>query len=100
MDLERFYDMWKNSQPQAIGEPKEPLNEANPIPEPTVENKADKSEPPATEPKIAAEAPGAASEAQGFSPGLTAETRKRKQIRCCRKQRIQANTRRHAGSKA
>jgi len=69
MDLERLYDKWKDA-PQAIGEPAEPVNETNPIPEPAVENKPDTSEPPATEPKKAAENPGTPSEAQGFSTGL------------------------------
>ena len=71
MDLERLYDKWKNDQPQAVEEPAEAVNETNPNPEPAVENKADNSEAPATEPKIAAETSGIASEAQGFSPGLT-----------------------------
>ena len=74
MDLERLYDKWKNDQPKAIEEPAEAVNETNPIPEPAAENKADNSEAPATEPKIAAETSDTPSEARGFSPGLTEKT--------------------------
>ena len=76
-DIERLCDKWKNEQPRAIEEPAEPLNETNPIPEPTVENKPDTSETPATEPKIAAEISDTPSEAQGFSPGLNKLTSKK-----------------------
>jgi hypothetical protein len=61
-DLERLYDKWKDAKiepVEEISEPAESVNEANPIPEPPVENKPletlDNGFAPEVEPKIAAE---------------------------------------------